>query len=65
MANPPSQVTAKVPGKELGLKAIEAPYVPITAAQEEQLQDLLAKYKANEVTPAEYHKRRAEILAQP
>jgi hypothetical protein len=61
--NQPSQVTAKVPGPELGLKSIEAPYVPISEAQQAQLQDLLAKYKANEITPAEYHRQRAEILA--
>jgi hypothetical protein len=65
MPNPPSQVTAKVPGKELGLKSIEAPNLPITAAQQAQLDDLLAKYKANEITPLEYHKQRAAILAQP
>ncbi len=63
--NPASSVTAVVPGKELGLKPMEAPYVPISAAQLAQLQDLLAKYKANEITPAEYHKQRAGILAHP
>jgi hypothetical protein len=26
---------------------------------------LLAKYKANQITPEEYYKQRAEILAQP
>jgi hypothetical protein len=62
--NRPSQVTAKVPSKELGLKSIESPYVPISPAQQAQLDDLLAKYKANEITPVEYHKQRAEILAQ-
>lgn len=64
LPNRPNQVTAKIPGKELGLKSIEAPYVPISAAQQAQLDDLLAKYKANEITPVEYHKQRAEILAQ-
>ncbi len=64
MPNPPSQVTAVVPGKELGLDSIEAPYVPITAAQEAQLDNLLARYKANEITPLEYHKQRAAILTR-
>ncbi|MFZ0827405.1 MAG: hypothetical protein WAO02_08270, partial [Verrucomicrobiia bacterium] len=63
--NPPSQVTAVIPGQELGLKAMEAPNVPITLAQQAQLDDLLAKYKANEITPVEYHKQRAAILAEP
>ena len=61
--NSPGQNTAVIPGKSLGLKSIEAPYVPITEAQQAQLQDLLAKYKANELTPAEYHRQRVEILA--
>ena len=65
MPNPPDQVTAKVPGQELGLQPMEAPYVPISASQEVQLEDLLARYKANEVTPAEYHRQRTAILAQP
>ncbi len=62
--NPPGSDTAVIPSKELGLNSMEAPDVPITQAQEAQLQDLLVKYKVNEVTPEEYHKRRAEILAQ-
>jgi hypothetical protein len=63
--NSASQVSAVVPGKELGLKSIEAPNVPVSEAQQAQLQELLAKYKANEITPAEYHRQRAEILARP
>jgi hypothetical protein len=63
--NPASQVSAVVPGKELGLKSIEAPNVPVSETQQARLQELLAKYKANEITPAEYHRQRAEILGQP
>jgi hypothetical protein len=63
--SPTNQVDATFPGKGLGLKPIEAPALPISAAQEAQLQALLAKYKANQITPGEYHKQRAEILAQP
>jgi hypothetical protein len=37
--------------------------VPKTKAQ--RLADLNALYKADGVTPAEYHKRRAAILAEP
>jgi hypothetical protein len=62
--NSKSQVTAVIPGKELGLRSIEAPLVPITEAQLQELHDLLAKYKLNEITPAEYHRQRAEILGQ-
>jgi hypothetical protein len=47
------------------LKPIESPLLPISAAKEAQLQALLAKYKADQISPEEYHNRRAEILAQP
>jgi len=52
-------------GKELGMKPIAAPALPISASKEEQLQALLAKYKADQLTPEQYHKQRAAILAQP
>jgi hypothetical protein len=40
-----------------------APAGPMTKQQ--KMAELNALYKADKVTPAEYHKRRAEILAQP
>ena len=60
-----NQINAIYTGKELGLKPIESPLLPISAAQQAQLQALLAKYKADQITPEEYHNQRAEILAQP
>ena len=60
-----NQISAIYTGKELGLKPIESPLLPISATQQAQLQALLAKYKANQITPEEYFKQRAEILAQP
>jgi hypothetical protein len=62
---PSNQNNAIISGKELGLKPIESPLLPISAAKEAQLQALLAKYKADQISPEEYHNRRAEILAQP
>lgn len=53
------------PGKELGLKPIEAPALPISADKQARLQALLAKYKADQITPEEYQKQRGEILAEP
>jgi hypothetical protein len=60
-----NQISAIFPGKELGLIPIESPLVPVTATQQAQLQALLAKYKANQISPEEYHRQRMEILAQP
>jgi hypothetical protein len=60
-----NQINAIYTGKELGLKPIESPLLPVTATQQAQLQALLAKYKANQISPEEYYKQRAEVLAQP
>jgi hypothetical protein len=62
--SPTNQINANVPTAVLGLKAIAPPLLPVTVNQQAQLLDLLAKYKANQVSPEEYYKRRAEILAQ-
>ncbi|MGA9453378.1 MAG: hypothetical protein WBW41_18785 [Verrucomicrobiia bacterium] len=63
--SPPSQINANYPGKELGLKPIVAPPLPISAAKEARLQALLEQYKADQITPKEYHDQRAAILAEP
>jgi hypothetical protein len=39
-----------------------SPPAPITANQQQQLQDLLSRYMANQITPAEYQAERAKIL---
>ena len=57
-----SAVTA---GADLGLKPIVAPPLPISAEQQAQLQALLEKYDAGEITPAQYQTERAKILNQP
>lgn len=46
-------------------RPIEAPALPISMSKAAQLQALLAKYKADQITPEQYHKQRAAILAQP
>jgi len=63
--SPPNQINANYPGKELGLKPIEAPPPGISGTKEAQLQALLAAYKADQITPERYHTERAKILAEP
>ena len=63
--SPPSQINANYPGKELGLKPIVAPPLPISAAKQAQLQALLERYQADRITPEQYHTERARILAEP
>lgn len=62
-ATPPANTN--YPGKELGLPPITAPPLPISAQQETDLQGLLMRYEANQISPEEYQKERARILAKP
>jgi hypothetical protein len=62
---PLNPASVNYPGKTLGLKPIAAPPLPISADKQAQLQALDAKYMANQITPEEYHKQRAEILGLP
>jgi hypothetical protein len=39
--------------------------LPISATKEERLAELLRQYKADTITPEQYHKQRAAILAEP
>jgi hypothetical protein len=64
-AAPEKPANADYPGMELGLKPIEPPPLPISADKQAQLQALLAIYKADKITPAEYQAQRAKILAEP
>jgi hypothetical protein len=61
----PKQINANFPGTELGLKPIAVPSLGISGTKEAQLQALLAKYKADQITPQRYHTQRAQILAEP
>jgi flagellar biosynthesis GTPase FlhF len=63
VVKPPPPANANYPGKSLGLPPYVAPPPPVSAQQEAQLQDLLAKYMANQISPDEYQKERAAILA--
>lgn len=44
---------------------IVAPGLPVSMTKEQRLQALLMLYKADQVTPEQYHTRRAAILAEP
>ena len=43
----------------------QPPPLPISIAKQQRLAELLRKYKADEITPAQYHQERARILAEP
>ncbi len=52
-------------GKSLGFQPIEAPPAPVSAQKQAALQSLLSRYMANQISPEEYQKERAAILAGP
>lgn len=43
---------------------LTAPALPISASKEQRLQQLLQQYKADQITPEEYHAQRAKIIAE-
>jgi hypothetical protein len=44
---------------------LEAPPSSLSASKETRLAELLQRYKADQITPQEYHTQRAAILAEP
>lgn len=56
---PPS--TNSVPNYDGGIKA---PPLPINQEQQAELHNLLQQYMANQITPAQYQERRAQIIGQ-
>ncbi len=64
-----AEVAATPPARSKALEAsssfkpLEAPALPISAEKKAQLDDLLQRYKADLITPEEYQKQRAQILA--
>ena len=44
---------------------LEGPELPISGAKVQKLHALLAKYKADQITPEQYQAERAKILAEP
>ncbi len=60
---PPSQPTMSK--KAPAMAPIAGPPNPLSADKQQRLAELLKKYKADQVSPEEYHKERAKILAEP
>jgi hypothetical protein len=44
---------------------LQSPLPAIGADKEQRLQELLRKYRADQITPEQYHQERAKILAEP
>jgi len=70
VANPttpakPASVFSAVPAEVAPITAnIEAPASPLSGTKQDRLAELLRRYKADEITPQDYHKQRAQIIAE-
>jgi hypothetical protein len=62
---PSSGASGASAGNEPGYQPMVAPPLPISADKQAQLQALNARYFANLISPEEYFKQRAQILAAP
>ena len=56
-ASRPPETTSAAPA------VIEAPALPTTGSQQQQLETLLQDYRSDQISASDYHARRAEILA--
>jgi hypothetical protein len=43
---------------------IQSPALPISGDKQQRLADLLQKYRADQITPEQYHQERAKILGE-
>ena len=64
MAEKPPKKAGKVTG-ESSFLPLAAPPPSVSADKDQRLQELLRKYRADQITPEEYHQQRAKILAEP
>jgi len=68
-AEPPAvPPTVPKPAKVKGAPAfppLAGPPPAVSADKEQRLQELLRKYRADQITPEQYHEQRAKILAEP
>jgi hypothetical protein len=44
---------------------MEPPPSPLSPEKQRRLDELTARYKADQLTPTEYHEQRAKLLAEP
>lgn len=64
----PTKPAKPAPSKAKPAKAastpMQTPASPLAGSKEERLKHLLDQYKADQITPEEYHKQRAKIVAE-
>lgn len=67
MSGPPPSFTPAAPAntEEIHNRALEVLNNPGPKTKQDRLRDLTDLYKADKIGPAEYHQKRAAILAEP
>jgi hypothetical protein len=61
----PVAAPAGTPGFPVTFKPIDPPQSAFSGPKSEKLAELLRKYRADQITPEEYHKQRAAVVAGP
>jgi hypothetical protein len=63
----PEKVSKKPasPKVQQPLAPIQPPPPAVSGTKQQRLEELLRKYKADEITPEEYHQQRVKILSEP
>ena len=49
----------------VSLPALQGPATGLSSTKEQKLNELLNQYRADQITPQQYHEQRAKILAEP
>jgi len=60
--NLPQQTPSPAPAPPQETNPTAAPPMPVSSGQQQELQDLLSRYMANQITPEQYQAERAKIL---
>ena len=62
---PPPSMSPALSQGTTAFEPLQAPALPISATKQQRLDALLSQYKADQITPEQYHTQRAAILAEP
>ena len=60
----PRTRTSQSSNLQASLPALSAPPPAVSSSKQQQLNSLLQQYMSDQITPEQYHERRAKILAE-
>jgi hypothetical protein len=60
-----SEMAPRTARAGLNFPPMASPPLPINASKEQRLRELLQQYKADLISPEQYHAARAKILSEP